>query len=85
MLRRKPKCQWAGHGTSHIGDGVIELTLGRPCGHQTQGPILTCVEQANIILADGGKSPVKTICPECGVVSSLRVVDPEVHGSSHSP
>lgn len=79
MSRKQPRCQWAGHGRNHHGPVAFELTLGRPCGHDTQGPIPTCFQQGLIMLADGGRAHVESRCTTCGEPSRIQVIDPATH------
>lgn len=79
--RRQPKpgCQWEGHGIHHHGPAAIEVSLGRPCGHDTQGPFRTCLKQGLILLEDGGRDHAQTPCPICKQMSYLRIIDPDSH------
>lgn len=79
MSRSTPRCQWAGHGRNHHGPVAFELTLGRPCGHDTQGPIPTCFQQGLIMLAEGGRAHVESRCTTCGEPSRIQVIDPAAH------
>lgn len=87
MFKKKDtdqQCRWAGHGQYHQGPAVFDITLGRPCGHQTEGPIATCWQQAQLMLADRGRSPVQTPCPVCSQPSAIRVIDPDHHTTDTS-
>lgn len=75
--KSKPLCEWPGHGDSHHSEVVIGLVLGRPCGHEVRGPFRTCLDFADLMLANHGVSATKSKCRDCGAINAVRVVDPE--------
>ena len=89
MAKRKPKaryrCQWAGHGRHHHGPVAFEITLGRPCGHESTGPIPTCWQQGQIMLAEHGRASIESRCRVCLKRSAIQVVDPDIRDHHNTP